>query len=56
MNHLWRWKDPTIPGHSKLFIGGAQLMPVPPPKNPGWRWHAPCPVWWGRSYAKSQTF
>ena len=49
MNHLWRWKGSTIPGHSKLFTGGAQLMLGPPPKNPGWHWHAPCPVWWGRS-------
>ena len=42
MNHL-RWgKVFTIPGPVLNYggpdIGGAQLMPVPPPKNPG------CPI------------
>jgi hypothetical protein len=39
MNHLWRGKAFTIPGpvlnYGGTYIGGAQLMPVPPPKNPG---------------------
>jgi hypothetical protein len=39
MNHLWRGKAFTIPGpvlnYGGAYIGGAQLMPVPPPKNPG---------------------
>ena len=39
MNHLWRGKGSTIPGpvlnYGGASIGGAQLMPVPPPKNPG---------------------
>ena len=42
MNHLWRWKAFTIPGpllnYAGPDIGGAQFMPVPPPKNPG------CPI------------
>ena len=42
MNHLWRWKAFTIPGPVLNYggpdIGGAQFMPVPPPKNPG------CPI------------
>jgi hypothetical protein len=40
MNHLWRGKAFTIPGlvlnyGGGSYMGGAQLMPVPPPKNPG---------------------
>jgi hypothetical protein len=39
MNHLWRGKAFTIPGpvlnYGGAYIGGAQLMPIPPPKNPG---------------------
>jgi hypothetical protein len=41
MNHLWRGKVFTIPGPVLNYGGGgvdtgeAQLMPVPPPKNPG---------------------
>ena len=42
MNHLWRKKAFTIPGPVLNYggpdIGGAQFMPVPPPKNPG------CPI------------
>ena len=42
MNHLWRKKTFTIPGPVLNYggpdIGGAQFMPVPPPKNPG------CPI------------
>ena len=40
MNHLWRKKAFTIPGPVLNYggpdIGGAQFMPVPPPKNPGY--------------------
>jgi hypothetical protein len=39
MNHLWRGKLFTILGpvlnYGGVDIGGPQLMPVPPPKNPG---------------------
>jgi hypothetical protein len=39
MNHLWRGKAFTIPGPVLNYGGGihwwVQLMPVPPPKNPG---------------------
>ena len=43
MNHLWRGKVFTIPGpvlnnYKGPDTGGAQFMPVPPPKNPG------CPI------------
>ena len=42
MNHLWWEKAFTIPGPVLNYggpdIGGAQFMPVPPPKNPG------CPI------------
>ena len=34
MNHLWWGKVFTKLGLGD--IGGAQLMLVPPPKNPGW--------------------
>ena len=39
MNHLWPGKVFTIPGlvlnYGGANIGGAHLMPVPPPKNLG---------------------
>ena len=38
MNHLWRGKVFIIPGlvlnYEGLDTGGAQFMPVLPPKNP----------------------
>ena len=39
MSHLWQGKVFTIPGPVLNYegpdIGGAQFMPVPPPKNLG---------------------